>query len=75
MEKIIVPVNVEMTRFYRMYVKVNNGATEEQVKARAKEIILNSDPDEVLVPDNEVDIEGWDILALDPDFDAAWIDE
>lgn len=70
----VVPVSVEMTRFYRMYVEVNNGATEEEVKARAKEIILNTDPGLILVPDNEIDIEDCDIIALAPDFDGAWFD-
>ena len=72
--KVVIPCNVEITRYYRAYVSVSADATEEQiVQAMRKEILENQD--DALTPDPDMGIEEDDIAMVSPDFDAMWIEE
>ena len=77
-KKQIIPCDVAIKRFYRVYVKVDEGAGRDEVEAAAKCMIVNScDPDTELVPDPDIfsEIEEHDICWVNPDFDGAQPDE
>ena len=71
--KLIVPCDVAIKRFYRMYVVVDEEATEDQVKAKAVEMLTDGrDPDKELTPDPDLDMEPHDICWVNPDFEGSW---
>lgn len=72
--KITVPCDVEIRRFYRMYVTVDENATDAEIKAAARKDILDYG-EEVLTPDPDLNIESHDIFAIIPDHDAEWTEE
>lgn len=72
--KVIVPCNVEIKRYYRSYVLMDEGASNEEVLKAMKQDILENGESE-LTPDPDMDIEEDDIIAIYPDFDAMWIEE
>ena len=74
--KRIVPCDVSIKRLYRMYVEVDEGAGEEEVKARAVEMLTDGrDPDGELTIDPDYEMEPQDICWVNPDFDGSWSDE
>lgn len=74
--KLIVPCDVAITRYYRMYVEIGEEATEDEVKAKAVEMLTDgSDPDDLLTPDTDLDIEAQDINWVNPDFEGSWTEE
>ena len=74
--KLIVPCDVAIKRFYRMYVEVGEDATEDEVKAKAVEMLTDGrDPDKELTPDPDLDMEPQDICWVNPDFEGSWTEE
>ena len=75
--KRIVPCEVAIKRFYRMYVEVEEGATNDEVKAKAVEMLTETRaPDSKLTPgDLYNEIEEQDILENDPDWEASWTEQ
>ena len=74
--KKIVPCDVAIRRFYRMYVKVDEDAGTELVRFTAKNMLIESDdPDAMLVPDPDLEIEEHDIDSISPDWDGVQDDD
>jgi len=74
--KLIVPCDVAIKRFYRMYVEVEEEATSDEVKAKAVEMLTDGrDPDKELTPDTDLEMEPQDICWVNPDFDGSWTEE
>lgn len=71
MEKLIVPVNVCITRFYRTYIAVDIDATDDEIRKTTKEIIVEKQ-DDILDDDPDIDIEEHDIVFVDIDHDGEW---
>jgi len=76
--KTIVPCDVAIKRFYRMYVEVDEEAGTDQVVAKARKILVESgDPDAELIPDPDLfsEIEERDICWVNPDWEGSWTEE
>lgn len=76
--KTIVPCDVAIERFYRMYVKVDEEAGTDQVVAAATRMLVESSaPDAELTPDPDLfsEIEEQDICWVNPDWDGSWTEE
>lgn len=74
--KMIVPCDVAIRRFYRMYVTVNRDAGRQEMEdAVHSELLAAPDQDAILTPDPDLDIEGHDVLEITPDDDGAWWDD
>ena len=59
-----------------MYVEVGEEATENEVKAKAVEMLTDGrDPDKELTPDTDLEMEPQDICRVNPDFDGSWTEE
>ncbi len=69
--KIVVPCDVEIRRFYRTYVTVDEDTSDAEIVRKAKAEILEHQ-DAVLTPDPDLDIEAHDIFAVNPNRDS-WI--
>ena len=72
--KQIVPCDLAIKRFYRMYVEVDEGAGTDQVIAAAKQMVVeSSNPDSELCPDPDIysEIESQDICWVNPNWDGA----
>lgn len=61
--KIVVPCDVEIRRFYRTYVTVDEDTSDAEIVLKAKAEILEHQ-DAVLSPDPDLDIEAHDILNV-----------
>lgn len=70
--KIVVPCDVEIRRFYRAYVTVDEDASDVEIVRKMKAEILEHQ-DSVLTPDPDLDIEAHDIFAVNPNRDS-WIE-
>ena len=74
--KMIVPCDVAIRRFYRMYVTVDRDAVHQEIEdAVRSELMAATDYDAILTPDPDLDIEGHDVLEITPDNDGAWWDD
>lgn len=76
--KIVVPCDVAIERFYRMYVEANEATNTDQVVATAKRMLVDSgDPDAELTPDLDIfsEIEKQDICWVSPDWEGSWTEE
>lgn len=72
--KRIVPCNVAITRYYRVYAEVEEGAGHEEIMAKAKEVCCLGDERE-LTPDLDMGIEPEDIRWIEPDIEGSWTEE
>lgn len=74
-KKMIVPCDVEIRRFYRMYVTVGEDASDQEIAdAVHSELREASDQDAILTPDPDLDIEARDVLEIHPDVDGSrWV--
>lgn len=72
--KVVIPCDVEIKRYYRTYVTVDEGSTKEQIIQAMREEILENQ-DNALTPDPDMGIEEDDITLVFPDFDAMWTEE
>lgn len=54
-------VNLEIRKFYRVYVEVSNDATEAEILDKAKSAALEDERN--LIEDEELDLEPQDILG------------
>ena len=70
----IVPVDACIKQFYRGYVKVPDDATTEEIRAAAKESILQNISN-AFDPDPDLYIEEDDIVFISPDETEAWTEE
>ena len=76
MPKMIVPCDVAIRRYYRLYVEAEEGAGEEVIKAKAIEMLTDgTDIDTVLTPDPDLETEEQDICWITPDFEGSWSEE
>lgn len=76
--KTIVPCDVAIKRFYRMYVEVDEETGTDQVVAKARRMLVeSSDPDSELTPDPDIfsEIEPQDICWVNPDWEGSWTEE
>lgn len=71
--KIVVPCDVEIRRFYRAYVTVDEDASDAEIVRKMKAEILEHQ-DSVLTPDPDLDIEEHDILNVCPD-SQNWLED
>lgn len=71
--KIIVPVDVEITRFYRVYIESTDEETFESIRQRVRAEILDKQ-DSVLTPDPDLEIEEQDIRCVSIDYDGIQLD-
>lgn len=71
--KIVVPCDVEIRRFYRTYVTVDEDTSDAEIVLKAKAEILEHQ-DAVLSPDPDLDIEERDILNVCPDSEN-WLED
>ena len=70
---VVIPCDVAITRYYRMYVEMPEGASADEVKAKAIETLTDGrDADAELTPDPDLDIEAEDITWVNPDFEGSW---
>lgn len=73
--RMVVPCDVAIRRFYRMYVTVGKDAGDQEIaNAVHSELREASDPDAILTPDPDLDIEPRDVLEIHPDMDGCWWD-
>ena len=71
--KMVVPCDVAIRRFYRMYVTVGEDAGKQEIEdAVHGELLAAYDQDDILTPDPDLDIETHDVLEINPDADGAW---
>ena len=71
--KMIVPCDVAIKRFYRMYVTVSQDAGYQEIEdAVHSELLAAPDQDAILTLDPDLDIEGHDVLEITSDDDDAW---
>lgn len=74
MKKMIVPANVSIKRFYRVYAYVDCDATYEEIrKAIIKQIIEGQDAE--LVEELDLSIEPQDIDYIGIDDEETWTEE
>lgn len=74
--RMVVPCDVAIKRFYRMYVTVDRDAGREAIEAAVHgELLAASDQDAILTPDPDLDIEAHDVLEIMPDEDGCWWDD
>ena len=73
MSKIVVPCDVEIRRYYRMYVTVDEDASLVAIINKARTEIVEHQ-DAVLVPDPDLDIENHDIFYVNPDREN-WLED
>ena len=69
--KLIVPCDICIKRFYRGYVKVNENATDEEIRKAMVESILKYQ-DAELTEDPDIEIEEHDITAIEIDHSSEW---
>lgn len=74
MGKRIFPCTVKIERFYRVYVAVDEEASNEDIIAAAKAQIVE-EQDAALTDDPDMEIEEHDIVAVNPDYEASWPDD
>lgn len=72
--KLIVPCNICIKRFYRGYVKVDENATDEEIRKAMVESILKYQ-DAELIEDPDIEIEEHDITAIKIDHDCEWTED
>lgn len=73
--KITVPCNVSIRKFYRMYVSVDENASESEIVEVAKNKILEMSEPEFnyeMIPDPDLEIEEHDILGVEPCTDCTF---
>jgi len=74
--KMVVPCDVAIRRFYRMYVTVDRDASGKEITdAVHGELLAANDQDAILTPDPDLDIEAHDVLEINPDTDGCWWDD
>lgn len=71
---LVVPANVCIKRFYRVYAHVNENVTDEEIRKAIIEAILNNQ-DEELTDDPDMEIEEGDIEHIDIDHEGEWTEE
>ena len=69
MDRIVVPCEVCIKRYYRTYVHIHEGATDENIVNAAMEQIIEEQSN-VLVDDTELEIEEGDFVYIEPDYDG-----
>lgn len=73
--RMVVPCDVAIRRFYRMYVTVDRDAGDQEIAdAVHGELLAANDQDAILTPDPDLDIEAHDVLEIRPDEDGSWWD-
>lgn len=76
--KTIVPCDVAIKQFYRMYVEVDEETGTDHVVATATRMLVESSaPDAELIPDPDLfsEIEEQDICWVNPDWEGSWTEE
>lgn len=74
--RMVTPCDVTIRRFYRMYVTTDKDAGADEVRAAARQELMDAnDPDALLTPDPDLDIEIGDIEWISPDEDGSWWDD
>ena len=74
MSKVVMPCDLAITRFYRIYVEINKDATQDEIEVAVKNKIMGCDnPDAEMMPDPDIynSIEEHDIVSILPDWDGA----
>lgn len=72
----VVPCDVAIKRYYRMYVTVDRDADAKAIEdAVHGELLAANDQDAILTPDPDLCIEAHDVLEIMPDEDGAWWDD
>lgn len=69
MAKMTIPVDLDIMRFYRTYVTVDENATEDEVRQAVIDMVCD-EQDYALT--DELYIEPHDIEVIDIDYDGAW---
>lgn len=69
-KRLVYPVNVSIRRYYRAYVSVAEGSSNEQILKRCRELV-RSEQDEALTLDPDLDIEDDDITEMYIDEDGV----
>ena len=72
--KKVVPCDGAIKRCYRIYVVVDEEATDEEVVAAVKSQIVERQ-DESIMLDPDLEIEEDDILGILPDDDGTWLED
>ena len=74
--RMVMPCDVAIRRFYRMYVTVGKDASDQEIAdAVHGELLAANDQDAILTPDPDLDIEAHDVLEITPDVDGCWWDD
>lgn len=71
---LVIPANVCIKRFYRVYAHVNKNVTDEEIRKAIIEAILDNQ-DEELTDDPDMEIEEGDIEYVDIDHEGEWTEE
>lgn len=71
--KIMVPVDVEITRFYRVYIESTDEESFDSIRQRVRAEII-AKQDSVLTPDPDLEIEEQDIRCVSIDYDGIQLD-
>lgn len=71
---LVVPANVCIKRFYRVYAHVSENATDEEIRQAIIEAIVQNQ-DAELTDDPDLFIEEGDIEIVDIDHDGEWAEE
>lgn len=74
MSKVVYPIDIGIRKFYRMYVTVEEGTPEGEIRQTAIEKVL-VEQDDALIEDHDLDIECGDIVLVDIDHDGVMTDE
>ena len=71
---IVVPVDMAVKRFYRIYVRVPEGTTDAEIRDKIMEMDLNEELTDAAL-DPSMQIEYDDVTGIDIDHEGEWTEE
>lgn len=74
MQKIVVPVDVAVKRYYRVYLETDHEMTDEELKEMARDRIIEEQDDILVTCPDDLEVEESDILFTEIDHDGIWFE-